>query len=86
MTEQQIIFIKSYDFMRLGQAINHENWSGAGMTAQRMQKQAAELEMPDFERLFRNLKMAAAHREKKTALDILAQVTAKRVQLMESLK
>ena len=49
MTQEQIIFLRSYDFLRLGQAISNQNWGAAGMWAQKMQKQATELDLPDFE-------------------------------------
>jgi hypothetical protein len=84
MTDGQLEFIKSYDFMRLGQAINHESWAAAGMAAQRMRMKAEELELADFSRLLQNLKLAVARREKKSCLDILAQITAKRVQLLKN--
>ena len=32
-------FCKSLDFMKLGQAINHNNWRAASSVLQRMQKQ-----------------------------------------------
>jgi hypothetical protein len=86
MTEAEKEFLDGYDFMRLGQSINHENWSGAGMAAQRMQAKAAAAGMDDFVRLLRNLKMAIGHKEKKVALDLLAQITAKRVHMLNSMK
>ena len=85
MTQEQIIFLRSYDFLRIGQAISHQNWTSAGMCVQKLQKQAMNLELKDFERLFGNLKLAVAHREKKTALDILAQITARRVAALNRL-
>lgn len=35
-------FCKSLDFMKLGQAINHNNWRAASSVLQRMQKQYEE--------------------------------------------
>jgi hypothetical protein len=82
MTEAEKEVLSGYDFMRLGQNINHENWSGAGMAAQRMQAKAEAAGMDDFVRLFRNLKMTIGRKEKKAALDILAQITARRVRML----
>lgn len=82
MTEEQIAFLKSYEFLRLGQSISHQNWTAAGMCAQKMHRQAMNFELKDFERLFRNLKMAVARKEKKPALDIMAQIIARRVAML----
>lgn len=48
MTEEQIAFLKSYEFLRLGQSISHQNWTAAGMCAQKMHRQAMNLELKDF--------------------------------------
>ena len=34
-TKEQIEYLKSLDFMRLGQAINREQWQAAAMTIRR---------------------------------------------------
>jgi hypothetical protein len=82
MTEAEKEVLGGYDFMRLGQNINHENWAGAGMAAQRMQAKAEATGMDDFVRLLKNLKMVIGRKEKKAALDILAQITARRVRML----
>jgi hypothetical protein len=82
MTEAEKEVLGGYDFMRLGQNINHENWAGAGMAAQRMQTKAEAAGMDDFVRLFKSLKMVIGRKEKKAALDILAQITARRVRML----
>jgi hypothetical protein len=82
MTEAEKEVLGGYDFMRLGQNINHENWAGAGMAVQRLQAKAEAAGMDDFVRLFRNLKMVIGRKEKKAALDILAQITARRVRTL----
>ena len=44
--EQDVIkFIKGYDFMRLGQAISHQQWQAAAMIIRRMEMQAKKPEL-----------------------------------------
>lgn len=76
-------FLKSYDFMKLGQAINHANWQIAAMTLQRMQKKAAELELSVFDRQFTNIRQCIIHKQGKQAKDILALVIARRAQMLK---
>lgn len=82
MSEDALIFLKSYDFMKLGQAINHENWQVAMMTLQRMQKKTQELEMNAFEKQFMNIRQCIVHKQGKPAKDILALIMTKRAQLL----
>ena len=37
-TNEQIEFFKSLDFMKLGQAINREQWQAAAMTIRRLNR------------------------------------------------
>ena len=39
-TKEQIEFLKSLDFMRLGQALNREQWQSAAMTIRRLDMKA----------------------------------------------
>lgn len=78
----QLNFLKSYDFMKLGQALDHKNWQIAAMTVQRMQKGAQEAELETFDRQFINIRQCIIHKQGKQAKDILALVTAKRAQLL----
>ena len=75
-------FLKSPDFMRLGQSISHASWQAAGMCASRMQKNAKEADIHDFDRQLIGIKQCIANRNKSEALNILALITAKRVQLI----
>jgi hypothetical protein len=50
--------------------------------AQRMQARAEAAGLDDFVRLFRKLKKVIGHKEKKAALDILAQITTKRIRML----
>ena len=74
-------FIKGKDFMKLGQAIAHDNWQVAGMTAARMQRNAAEVGINDFDRQLIMIKQAIAGRRKNEAQNILATMVSKRVQI-----
>lgn len=91
MTEQEqkqqelAAFIKSYDFMRLGQAIHRGQWQSAAMTIRRMDQQAKKLELTAFARPFAGLKQAIACKNVQEAKQILTAVTARRVKLLEEL-
>ncbi len=78
-------FLKSRDFMKLGQAIEHGNYQVAQMTAQRMQKQAKETGTPEFDRQLIMIKQCIAGRKKIEAQNILASMVSKRVQLINTL-
>lgn len=82
MSEDVLIFLRSYDFMKLGQAVHHENWQVAMMTLQRMQKKMQELEINTFDRQFINIRQCIIHKQSKPAKDILALIMAKRAQLL----
>lgn len=76
-------FLKSYDFMKLGQAVNHENWQIAAITVQRMQKNAKELGLTTFERQLTSIRQCIIHKQGKQAKDILALIIAKRGQMLK---
>lgn len=76
-------FLHSYDFMKLGQAISHNQWQPAAMTIQRMTRQAKELGITCFDRPFTGLRQAINRKNAEEAKQILATVIAKRVRLME---
>lgn len=78
-------FIKSYDFMRLGQAMGHGQWQSAAMTIRRMDMQAKKLGAECFLRQFAGLKQAVARKNAQEAKQILVSVTAKRVKIIEAL-
>lgn len=77
-------FLKSNDFMKLGQAISHRNWQIAVMTAQRMQKEAARLGLDAFARQLTGIRQCAMQKQEKQAKDILALIIAKRVQMIKT--
>lgn len=80
--QKEISFLRSYDFMKLGQAINHKNWQVAAMTVQRMQKTAQELELDAFVRQLTNIRQCVLHKQARQAKDILAVMMAKRAQML----
>lgn len=81
-SEQIHAFLHSYDFMKLGQAINKNQWQIAAMTIQRMTKQAKELGLDAFDRSFTGLRQAINRREATGAKQALAVVISKRVKLI----
>lgn len=76
-------FLSSKDFMKLGQAIEHKNWSAAGMIAQRMQRDAKEAGVSDLDRQLVMIKQCIASRKKTEALNTLVAMVSKRVKMME---
>ena len=84
MTKEE--FLQSPDFMKLGQSINQNIWQAAGMCATRMQKNAKDADIHDFDRQLIGIKQCIANRNKKEALDILAVITSRRVSLLKNIK
>ena len=83
MTELE--FLKSYDFLKLGENINHGNYQAAYMAASRMQKNAKEAGISIFDRQLISIKQCINARQKNEALNILTLMTNKRVQLLNNL-
>lgn len=86
MEPDVIQFIKGYDFLRLGQAISHHQWQSAAMTIRRMEGQVKQLGLDGFVRPFAGIRQAVMRKDEKEAKQILAQVTAKRVRMLEQLR
>lgn len=83
MEAARLEFLKSYDFMKLGQAIHHQNWQAAAMTVQRMQKKIQELGLLTFERQFTGVRQCILRKQGRQAKDILALVMAKRAMMLK---
>lgn len=83
MTKEE--FLKSYDFLKLGENINHANWQAAYMTANRMQKNAAEAGVDTFNRQLLGIKQCINARQKTEALNILTLIVNKRVQMLKEI-
>lgn len=77
-TKEQIEFLKSLDFMRLGQAINRQQWQSAAMTIRRLNMKAEEAGMSDFERNFTGIRQSINRKDGNEAKQILAVVVNKR--------
>lgn len=86
MEQDTIKFIKGYDFMRLGQAISHQQWQAAAMTIRRMEMQAKKPELEGFARQFAGIRQAIMRKDEHEAKQILALVTAKRVAMLKKLQ
>ena len=85
--EQDVIkFIKGYDFMRLGQAITHQQWQAAAMIIRRMEMQAKKPELEGFARQFAGIRQAIMRKDGREAKQILALVTAKRVAMLKKIQ
>ena len=81
-TEEQIDFLKSLDFMRLGQAINHGNWQSAAMIVRRLGASAQNAGFSDFERQFTGLRQCINRKNAYEAKQILALVVNKRAKYL----
>ena len=81
-TEEQIEYLKSLDFMRLGQAINREQWQAAAMTIRRLDMKAKEVGMTDFERNFTGIRQCINRKDGNEAKQILAVVVNKRAKYL----
>ena len=85
-TNEQCQFINSLDFMKLGQAINHEQWQAAAMIVRRMDMQAKQAGLTGFERQFTGIRQCINRKDKPQAKQVLSIVISKRVQMMNQMK
>ncbi len=79
-------FVKSLDFMRLGQAVNGGRWESAMMTVRRMTMQADKLGLVCYERQFTGLRQNIARKDAAEVKNILSLVIRKRIQIQDALK
>lgn len=79
-------FLSSMDFMRLGQAVNHENWQSAMMIIKRMSSAAEEIGAEDFERMLSKIRVCVQSKSRSQALNALAMLTALRVRKLKEIK
>ncbi len=84
-TKEQIDYLKSLDFMRLGQAINREQWQAAAMTIRRLDMKAKEVGMTDFERNYTGIRQCINRKDGNEAKQILAVVINKRAKYLNSI-
>lgn len=79
-------FITGYDFMRLGQTVNHMRWESAMMSIRRMSMQAERLGLDCFQRQFTGLRQNVARKDIQETKNILSLVIVKRIQIQDVLK
>ena len=84
-SKEQLEFLKSLDFMRLGQAINRGQWQSAVMTIRRLDMKAKEAGMNDFERNFTGIRQCINRKDVNEAKQILAVVINKRAKYLNAL-
>ena len=84
-TKEQIDFLKSLDFMRLGQALNREQWQAAAMTIRRMDMKAKEVGITDFERNFTGIRQCINRKDGNEAKQILAVVINRRAKYLNAI-
>lgn len=78
-------FLKSLDFMKLGQAVSHNRWESAAMIIRRMDNTAKELGLVCMERPITGLRQSVNRKNMADAKQILAGLISKRVQLLKML-
>ncbi len=79
-------FLNSYDFMRLGQAVNGGRFESAAMCIRRMSMEAEKLGLECFQRQFTGLRQNIARKDIQEVKNILSLVIVKRIQLQDALK
>ena len=79
-------FYKSLDFMKLGQAIQKQNWQIASLTVRRMENMAKDLEIAEFEKNFASLRQCINRREKNSAQQVLSIMVNKRAAYLNGQK
>ena len=84
-TEEQIAFLHSMDFMRLGQAINHKQWQSASMIVRRLDDMAREAGINDFERAFTGIRQSINRKDEHEAKQIMAIVVNKRAKYLNDM-
>ena len=84
-TKEQIEFLKSLDFMRLGQALNREQWQAAAMTIRRLDMKAKEVGLNEFDRNFTGIRQCINRKDGNEAKQILAVVINRRAKYLNSI-
>lgn len=79
-------FLQSYDFMKVGQAINREQWEIAMMTVSRLERNSRKPGLEAMNRNLKELRNAILAKNTNTAKNLLALVIQKRVQMLKHLQ
>lgn len=77
-------FIKSQNFMRIGQAISHQEWQTAAMILRNMRNSANQIGFEGFQRQFLGLSQAINHKNIIEAKQVLTIIANKRATLLNS--
>ena len=86
MESEILAFYKSLDFMKLGQAIQKENWQTAAMIQRRMETKIKELQLEEFSTNIMNLRQCIIRKDVHGGKQILALMIAKRVRVLNNSK
>lgn len=84
--EEKLEYINNIDFMRMGQAIAHEQWQVAFMTLRRLEQRAREIGFSDFEQQFVGLRHAIQREDIKEVKQALTLITNKRARIINEEK
>ena len=84
-SKEQIEFLKSLDFMKLGQSINRGQWQAAAMTIRRLDMRAKEVEIAEFEKNFTGIRQCINRRDGNEAKQILAIIVNKRARHLNNI-
>lgn len=80
--DEKLEYVNDIDFMRMGQAIAHEQWQVAFMTLRRLEQRAKELGISDFGQQFLGLRYAIQREDIEEAKQVLTVITNKRVRVV----
>ena len=81
--EQEVLeFYKSLDFMKLGQALQKENWQAAAMIQKRMESKIRALGLQEFSANIMNVRQCIIRKDARGGKQILALMIAKRVKVL----
>lgn len=83
--EEVTSFVRSLEFMRLGQAISHKQWQAAAMKANKLTKEIQKLGITGFERPMTGVRQNVNRKNGEEALQALSLIINKRVKLLEIL-
>ena len=83
--EELKAFLGGFDFMKLGQAVNRQQWQSAMITVRRMDQRCDALGLVCFKRSFGGIRQAVARKDVHQAKQLLASVVQRRVKLLKFL-
>lgn len=83
--EELAKFVRSLEFMRLGQAISHKQWQAAAMKATKLTKEVQRLGITGFERPMTGVRQNVNRKNGEEALQALSLIINKRVKMLEIL-